>query len=356
MVRLPSAMQRGSQHRKPAIVLVMVTLAVAIGSLVAKRGCRQCESIHLRNSGGVSSLAFSADSSRLAVGGVNGFVEIYDVNTRMELASLDLDGASTLAAVFLPDPDVLYFLTVKRNSRPPWAYTLFSWQWQLEEPARVWNVSDFAEAEYCDVSPDGRMIAFLPNATLTNATLTLYKKANGGDWSPMKWGATPLAAATPSFDAIIRIDDKCNISVISTETLVEETIGELDKAKRYVQLASANGKVILGTQSGDVVSWDSRNAEWKELEKGNGVPARNLRVSNDGSLLVVLRRKTLHVWNLNNTTMIRRIEGRWVGTASAAISPDNGVVAVGFCEPPACKTVIRLLKIGEQVGGTPRGE
>ena len=248
---------------------------------------------------GIASVAFSPDGYRLASGGQDGTVRLWDGGNGQEIRILKEDKSRVTSVAFSPDGRRLAaswwdggtvrlwatttgqeLLTLKADTNFA-LHVAFSPDGQrlatsgLTSPPRIWDASTgqelFALTQYGNqsvvtFSPDGQLLA-----TADFRDVHLWDASNGLELRTLKGHPSPVwsLAFSPDGGRLASGDDDGQVRLWDTTTGQEVLVLEADtKGRRVQSLAFTQDGLRLAAANGDtVLLWDGRKFPGHVLRK-----------------------------------------------------------------------------------------
>jgi dipeptidyl aminopeptidase/acylaminoacyl peptidase len=226
----------------------------------------------------VTSVAFSLDGQRLAVGLESGSVRISDIGPRVA-PDVEINGLPGAVQTVVFSPDGSRVLSAG-----------------ADQVARLWSASS------------GQLLAELRGG---NGRLTSAAFSSDG-----------RRVATSAEDGTVRVWDAG-----SGQTVREIRAGE--QALRRVTFTPDGRQVVTAGDEGAVRFWDvDSGREQRALTVLGGADVFALNVSRDGRLVVAGGGRTVAVWDITNGRRLAWLEGSTDVVQDAAFSPDGERVVV----------------------------
>jgi eukaryotic-like serine/threonine-protein kinase len=268
-----------------------------------------------------NALAFHPDSHRLAVGGGDRAVRVYDSRSRRELFTLTGHLAPVLSVAFSPDGAVLASASADA--------TIKLWNVSARSLLRTLN-GHRNDVRALAWSPDGRLLA----SASTDTTIVLWDPATGRAVHTLKGHSREVTGlafrpdghllASSSRDRTIRLWNPADGALVRT---LSRDGGDplLDLAYRPdgAQLASAS---IDGT----IALWNSETGGLQGLLEGHTGSVWKLVYSPDGQRLgSASADRTVRLWEVAAAREILILRGHSAEFRSLAVSPDGREIAAG---------------------------
>lgn len=278
------------------------------------------------NKGGITAIAFSADSRRLAVGSGHYTLSVWDARSGRLLKTFGLEKSN---------PEVVGGpMRVASVAFSPDGRSLMSFA-RYEDTLRVWDVhtgdllKTFREGigEAAAFSPDGQILA-LGNGDWRFGLINLWNAKTGehrdilGSGQPVSMVFSPdsrtLAAVTGYDDKELYVWD------VHTEKRLHKLTGHTGSI--YALAFSAKGRVVTGGGKGDTTlrMWDTHTGDLLKTFKGHTDLVRTLAFSPNGDTLASASSDgTLRLWN-PETGHQKKILMEHIGWGNdVAFSPDG---------------------------------
>ncbi len=314
----------------------------------------------LRQPGGTLSLAIACDGEKLAAGGRDGSIRVWNIATMQELSVLRCYGRDVNALAFTSDARTL-------ASGGPDGVVRF---WETAS-WKEWNNLEAHNQPITSVtfSPNGQLLATASKDT----TARLWDCISGQLLHDLVGHAEPIVAAAFAADNFTLCTASQDQTVRSWYTDTGKMHGLLCQASDSVTgdgtgidfgipaepsaITTLRWRLAAGASDSRIRLWDfgDNHRIWESpsaVLEGHTLDVNGVAFSPDGSLLASSSGDTtVRLWNVRNGQLLKKLEGHAGEVAASAFSPDGALLATGSWD-----TMIRLWDIAtKKEAGTLRG-
>jgi WD40 repeat protein/serine/threonine protein kinase len=272
------------------------------------------------HAGSVLSVAFSPDGKRLASGGLDNTLKVWDAATGQETFTLKGHDGRVTSVAFSPDG--------KRLASGGWDNTLKVWDvFTGQETLTLKGHSGAAADLSVAFSPDGRRIA---SGSQGGMTLKIWDATTGQETLTLKGhtGGVTSVAFSPDGKRLASVSDDATLKVWDAAT-GKETVTLKGHTSSLLSVAfSSDGKRLAsGGWDEKVKVWDTATGKETLTLKGYG---HGVAFSPDGKRLASgSLEHTLRVWDADTGQETLTLKGHTGGVTSVAFSPDGKRLASG---------------------------
>ncbi len=298
----------------------------------------------LRHAGYVTTVVFSPDGSRLASGSWEQVIKVWDVESRREVGTWEVQ----------PKNDILFFLSV--DFSPDGSRLASGFQ---DGTVRLWDVATRTEVAALEghadritsvsFSPDGALLASgsgdrtvrLWDVSAQTEVATL--RGHGGSVRSVSFSPDGATLASGSSDRTVRLWD------VATEGLISVFEDHRD-AVHSVAFSLDDAALVSGAADGTVLL--------RDLETGNAagllghLALSSAALSRDGVTVVSGQKDgKLRLWDADTRTRIATLEGHTARVSSVSFSPDGALLASGSWDRTVKLWNLRARELTETLEG-----
>lgn len=269
----------------------------------------------------VRSLAFSSDGQMLITGMLNGGLQIWDVNSALQIETLRAHLASVTAVAF--SPDNLWFASASRDRKIR--------LWEVLGRGEVQSLSGHtSEVRSVCFSPDGQWLL----SGGQDRTVRLWRAATGSESQTLFGHHGPVTAALFSREGRTIISGSWDRTIRFWDLFTGRELLSFEAHSRGVSTLalSHDGKVLAsGSEDGEVRLWNLSNGTLMTvLDTGHRNSISSLAFNPDGKMLAAgSLGRTVTVWQAESGTLLRRARRSRISYHAVAFSPEGQWLALG---------------------------
>ena len=268
------------------------------------------------HAGGAWRVAFSPDGRRLATGGADGAVKLWDLASRQEIARL-AGSEGVLSVSFSPTADLL----ATGSDRQVW----------------LWNTRTFARLRQlpgailqAKFSPDGAYLLTLATNGLILWNTADWSVANSMDRPKPRARVDVQTAFAPDGARIaVVVDRGGGVGLFSVPELQEAGMLSEKKSRRPLVSFSPDNKTLATDSAGfDVKLWDATRQHELKVLHGHVDNVYAARFSPDGSRVATCSAdQTIKLWDVATGRLLNTLKGQADEVFDLAYSSDGKLIA-----------------------------
>ena len=284
--------------------------------------------------GGVFAVAFNPDRTRLASGGYDGTVRLWDVASGKETARLEGHDNFVHSVTFSPDGTQL-----ASAGGPSYG--------DGDTTVRLWDVASGQQTAHLEghdsavksvaFSPDGTRLA---SAGSNDRSVHVWDVASGQETARLEGHGNEVNSVAFSPDGTQLASGSYDGTVRLWELASGKEIARLEHGANVNSVAfSPDGTQLASGSNDDTVRlWDVASGKETARLEGHGDIVSSVAFSPDGTRLAssgngadsgVGGDTTVRLWDVASGRETARLEGHWGGVSSVAFSPDGTQLVSG---------------------------